>query len=208
MSSTEKLDFKRSEKQFYQPKKLEIVDLPEMNFISIDGKRAPSSSEFQSAIEKLFPVAYAISMSYNGDYEIPGFQPFVVPPLEGLWTSQTADYAGNKNELIWKIMLRMPDFVTTEVVEWAKNEAGRKKKLDFSMINFEQITDGLCVQTMHLGSYESEPATFEKMAEFAAGQGYETIHKDFHHREIYISDFRKTAAEKLKTVLRQYVKKL
>jgi hypothetical protein len=208
MKPTEKLDFKKSERQFYQPKKIEILDCPERSFITVDGDGAPADAEFQAAIEKLYPVAYALSMSYKGSYEIPGFQPFVVPPLEGLWTSQTADYTGNKGDLIWKLMLRLPDFMTSESVDWAKAEAQQKKKSDMSAVTFEEITDGLCVQALHLGSYDEEPATFKKMSEYAASQGYQTVHRAFHHREIYLSDFRKTAPEKLKTVLRQYVEKV
>ncbi|GAB2027362.1 GyrI-like domain-containing protein [Lactovum odontotermitis] len=202
----DKLDFKKTEKQFYQPKKIEQIDVPAMKFITIDGDGAPSGDEFQTAVAALFPVAYAISMSYKGDYKIPGFQPFVVAPLEGLWTSETADYTGDKNSLIWKVMLRMPDFVTEDVTEWAKAEAERKKKADFSAVKLEQLTDGLCIQAMHLGSFDDEPATFEAMEAFAAAQALQPEHRAYHHREIYLSDFRKTAPEKLKTVLRLFVK--
>lgn len=203
-----KLDFKKTERAFYQPKKLSIVDLPPMNFMTIDGAGAPSGTAFQTAISLLYPVAYAISMSYkNAEFEIPGFEPFVVPPLEGLWTSQTADYQGNKDELIWKIMLRLPDFVTPEILEKAKKISRAKKNMDFSAIKFEQLTDGPCVQMLHLGSYDEENTSFDKMANFADEQGYQPLYKNFHHREIYLSDFRKTAPEKLKTVLRQFITK-
>ncbi|WP_240424436.1 GyrI-like domain-containing protein [Lactococcus allomyrinae] len=181
-----------------------------MSFITISGAGAPADVEFQEAIQKLYPVAYAISMSYKRqDVEIADFQPFVVPPLEGLWTSKEAPENGvlDKSNFIWKIMLRMPDFVTRDTVEWAKSVSTDKKKMNFSEVRFEEITDGKCVQAIHIGSFDTETETFEEMVNFAAHAGYRPVHKNFHHREIYLSDFRKTAAEKLKTVLRLYLEK-
>ncbi len=210
MQNPIKLDFKKSEKEYYQPKKLSIINVPPMNFITIDGWGAPADASFQTAISQLYPVAYAISMSYKKEERlIKDFVPFVVPPLEGLWTSKLPpenEYL-DKSALIWKIMLRLPDFVSADDVEWAKAEAAIKKKIDCSAVKFEQITDGLCVQALHVGSFDNEPATFDKMVKFAAEQGVQPVHRDFHHREIYISDFRKTAPEKLKTVLRLFVEK-
>ncbi|MDO4471291.1 MAG: GyrI-like domain-containing protein [Bacillota bacterium] len=208
MTDSIKVDFKKSEKKFYFPKKIEVITVPEMSYLTVSGKGAPAGTAFQEAIAALYPVAYAISMSYKReDVHIPHFYRFVVPPLEGLWTSKTVPEANEplrKEELIWKIMIRMPEFVTEEIVEWAKKETALKKKQDFSQVKYEKIKDGLCIQAMHKGSFDSEAETFTLMEKFAVEEGYELIHKEFHHREIYLSDFRKTAPEKLKTVLRQY----
>lgn len=208
MTDSIKVDFKKSEKKFYFPKKIEVITVPEMSYLTVSGQGAPAGTAFQEAIAALYPVAYAISMSYKReDVHIPHFYRFVVPPLEGLWTSQTAPKANEplrKEELIWKIMIRIPEFVTEEIVEWAKKETALKKKQDFSQVKYEKIKDGLCIQAMHKGSFDSEAETFTVMEKFAVEKGYELIHKEFHHREIYLSDFRKTAPEKLKTVLRQY----
>ena len=209
MTDSIKVDFKKSEKKFYFPKKIEVITVPEMSYLTVSGQGAPAGTAFQGAIAALYPVAYAISMSYKReDVHIPHFYRFVVPPLEGLWTSRTAPKANEplrKEELIWKIMIRMPEFVTEEIVEWAKKETALKKKQDFSQVKYEKIKDGLCIRAMHKGSFDSEAETFTFMEKFAVEEGYELIHKEFHHREIYLSDFRKTAPEKLKTVLRQYV---
>ena len=208
MTDSIKVDFKKSEKKFYFPKKIEVITVPEMSYLTVSGQGAPAGTAFQEAIAALYPVAYAISMSYKReDVHIPHFYRFVVPPLEGLWTSQTAPKANEplrKEELIWKIMIRIPEFVTEEIVEWAKKETALKKKQDFSQVKYEKIKDGLCIQAMHKGSFDSEAETFTVMEKFAVEEGYELIHKEFHHREIYLSDFSKTAPEKLKTVLRQY----
>lgn len=208
MTKPVKLDLKKVEKEFYYPKKIEIIDVPEMVYLTVAGEGAPAGETFQKAIASLYPVAYTISMSYKKEeYTIPQFIPFVVSPLEGLWTSKEVPKKGEslkKEELIWKIMIRMPDFVTEEVVQWAKEEASRKKKQDFSDVMYEKIQDGFCVQAMHRGSFDEEAATFAQMEKFATENNLKLIHKDYHHREIYLSDFRKTAPEKLKTVLRQY----
>lgn len=211
MTTLSKIDFKKLDKKYYYPKDIEIIDVPRTSFITISGAGAPADVKFQEAIQKLYPVAYAISMSYKRqDVEITGFQPFVVPPLEGLWTSKEAPENGvlDKSSFIWKIMLRMPDFVTRDTVEWAKTVSADKKKMDFSEVIFEEITDGKCVQAIHTGSFDTETETFEKMINFAAHAGYRPIHKNFHHREIYLGNFRKTVAEKLKTVLRLYLEKI
>ena len=208
MIDSTKVDFKKTEKELYFPKKIEVINVPEMAYLTVSGQGAPAGAAFQEAISSLYPVAYAISMAYKReDMDIPHFYRFVMPPLEGLWTSKTAPIANEplrKEELIWKIMIRMPNFVTEELVEWAKKEVSLKKKRDFSQIKYEKIKDGLCIQAMHKGSFEYEAETFALMETFAATEGYELIHKEYHHREIYLSDFRKTSSEKLKTVLRQY----
>ncbi|WP_081165020.1 GyrI-like domain-containing protein [Lactococcus garvieae] len=208
MTKPIKIDFKKTEKEYYYPKKIEIITVPEMTYLTVSGEGDPAGEAFQKAIGLLYPIAYTISMSYKKeDYKIPGFYNFVIPPLEGLWTSKEAPKEGqvlNKEELIWKIMLRMPDFVTEEVVDWAKHEATLKKREDFSSVTYEKIADGLCVQAIHIGPFAEEATTFTQMEEFAEAEGLALIHKTYHHREIYLSDFRKTVPEKLKTVLRQY----
>ena len=176
----------------------------------IDGKGAPTSQAFQEAIQYLYATAYMISMSYrNPDFIIENFQPFVVPPLEGLWTSKNEPRAGklDKNDFIWRLMIRMPDFVDSEIVEKAKKLVESKKGFDLSKVKFEAIQDGLCLQTIHLGSFDDEGESFEKLFEYAKEHDLKAVHKEFHHREIYISDFRKTATEKLKTTLRIFVER-
>lgn len=151
-----------------------------------------------------------ISMSYrNPDFIIENFQPFVVPPLEGLWTSKNEPRAGklDKNDFIWRLMIRMPDFVDSEIVEKAKKLVESKKGFDLSKVKFEAIQDGLCLQTIHLGSFDDEGESFEKLFEYAKEHDLKAVYKEFHHREIYISDFRKTATEKLKTTLRIFVER-
>ncbi|RZI49619.1 GyrI-like domain-containing protein [Lactococcus kimchii] len=207
---SEKLDVKKLEKDYYFPKKITLVDIPKMNFIMVDGEGAPTGAAFQEALALLYPVAFTISMSYrNEDFTIDDFEPFVVPPLEGLWTSKNVPENGEiiKEDFIWRLMIRMPDFVTVDVVEKAKQLVFAKKKLDVSALQFGEITDGLCLQTLHIGSFDNEAATFSKLFEFAQLNKLKPVHKTFHHREIYMSDFRRTKTENLKTVLRIFVEK-
>ena len=208
--SSPKIDYKKSDKNYYLPKGISLIELPALNYLMIDGKGAPTSPAFQEAIQYLYATAYMVSMSYrNPDFIIENFQPFVVPPLEGLWTSKNEPRAGklDKNDFIWRLMIRMPDFVDSETVEKAKKLVESKKGFDLSKVNFEAIQDGLCLQTIHLGSFDDEGESFEKLFEYAKEHDLKAVHKEFHHREIYISDFRKTATEKLKTTLRIFVER-
>lgn len=208
--SSPKIDYKKSDKNYYLPKGISLIELPALNYLMIDGKGAPTSPAFQEAIQYLYATAYMISMSYrNPDFTIENFQPFVVPPLEGLWTSKNEPRAGklDKNDFIWRLMIRMPDFVDSETVEKAKKLVESKKGFDLSKVEFEAIQDGLCLQTIHLGSFDDEGESFEKLFEYAKEHDLKAVHKEFHHREIYISDFRKTATEKLKTTLRIFVER-
>lgn len=208
--SSPKIDYKKSDKNYYLPKGISLIELPSLNYLMIDGKGAPTSPAFQEAIQYLYATAYMISMSYrNPDFPIENFQPFVVPPLEGLWTSKNEPIDGkiDKNDFIWRLMLRMPDFVNDQVVEKAKKLVESKKGFDLSEVKFEALQDGLCLQTIHLGSFDGEGKTFEKLFAYAEKHDLKAVHKEFHHREIYISDFRKTAAEKLKTTVRIFVEK-
>jgi len=206
-------DYKKEYKEFYQPKnKPSIVDVPAMNFIAVRGIGDPNEEggAYQAAIGLLYAVAYTIKMSKKTDYRMEGYFDFVVPPLEGFWWQEDRegiDYR-NKQHFHWISLIRLPDFVTKADFDWAVAEASRKKKLDCSAVEFFSYEEGLCVQCMHHGSYDDEPATIAAMDAFAKEQGYVTdiTDKRYHH-EIYLSDPRKTAAEKWKTVIRHPIKK-
>mgnify|MGYP000932651287 FL=1 len=206
-------DFKKEYKELYKPKdKPSIINVEKANFIAVRGVGDPNAenSEYKQSISLLYPIAYAIKMSKKGDYKIDGYFDFVVPPLEGFWWQEGikgVDYA-NKDSFNFISLIRMPDFVTKEVFEWAIEETTRKKKKDFSKVEFFTYDEGLCVQCMHIGPYNDEPITVEAMHEYMIEQGYELDITDerFHH-EVYISDVRKTSPEKLKTVLRHPIKK-
>lgn len=207
-------DFKKEYKEFYQPpKKPVIVTIPAMNFVAVCGKGDPNDpdGDYKAAISLLYGIAYTIKMSYKGDHKIDGFFEYVVPPLEGLWQQPDVDGVdfAHKESFEWVSMIRLPEFVTPEVFEWAREEATRKKKMDFSRVEFFHYEEGLCVQCMHVGSYNDEPETLRQMDEFAAGQGYAVDFSDQRrHHEIYLSDPNKTAPEKCKTVLRHPIRKI
>lgn len=207
-------DFKKEYKEFYQPpKKPVIVTIPAMNFVAVCGKGDPNDpdGDYKAAISLLYGIAYTIKMSYKGDHKIDDFFEYVVPPLEGLWQQPDVDGVdfAHKESFEWVSMIRLPEFVTPEVFEWAREEATRKKKMDFSRVEFFHYEEGLCVQCMHVGSYNDEPETLRQMDEFAAGQGYAVDFSDQRrHHEIYLSDPNKTAPEKCKTVLRHPIRKI
>ncbi|MBS5873129.1 MAG: GyrI-like domain-containing protein [Clostridiales bacterium] len=206
-------DYKKEYKEFYMPKnKPGIVEVPTMNYIAVRGEGDPNAenSEYKESIGLLYGIAFTIKMSKKGDYRIDGYFDFVVPPLEGFWWQEGTDdidYA-HKENFKFISMIRLPDFVTREDFDWAIEEATRKKKMDFSKVEFLTYDEGLCVQCMHIGSYDDEPATIKLMHEYAAVEGYELdiTDKRLHH-EIYLSDARKVAPEKLKTVIRHPIKK-
>jgi len=205
-------DFKKEYKEFYMPpKKPVIVTVPSMNYIAVRGNGDPNieGGEYKKAIELLYGIAYTIKMSKKSDRQIEGYFDYVVPPLEGFWWQegiQGVDYT-KKEEFNWISLIRLPDFVTKVDFDWAVEQAEKKKKTDFSKVEFLTYDEGLCVQCMHIGSYDSEPETVERMHEFMINSGYvlDINDKRFHH-EIYLSDARKTAPEKLKTVIRHPVK--
>lgn len=207
-------DFKKEYKEFYLPKaKPELVTVPPMNYIAVRGKGDPNEENgaYKQAIGLLYGVAYTIKMSKKGDHRIEGYFDFVVPPLEGFWQQEgtaTIDYA-HKENFEWVSVIRLPDFVTEADFDWAVREATIKKKQDFSTVEFLTIEEGLCVQCMHTGPYDNEPETVAAMDAFLAENGYATDITDTRwHHEIYLSDVRKTAPEKLKTVIRHPIKKL
>lgn len=206
-------DFKKEFKEFYMPKnKPSIVNIPKANYIAVRGKGDPNEpdGDYQKAISVLYAVAYTLKMSCKTDYKIPGFFEYVVPPLEGFWRQDGTsgiDYA-RKDDLKWISVIRLPDFVTKNDFDWAVEEAARKKKTDFSKVEFLTYEEGLCVQCMHIGSYDDEPATVELMHEFIATQGYLLDISDTRmHHEIYLSDARKVSPEKRKTVIRHPIRK-
>lgn len=206
-------DFKKEYKEFYLPKnKPEIISVPVMNFISVRGKGDPNEEggEYKKALEVLYAVAYTIKMSKMTDHRIDGYFDYVVPPLEGLWKQDGIvgiDYR-RKSDFQWTAMIRLPDFVTESEFDWAVEQASFKKKLDCSKAEFMGYEEGVCVQCMHIGSYDDEPATVAAMDSFAESMGYDIdISDERPHHEIYLSDPRKTTPEKLKTVVRHPVKK-
>ena len=206
-------DFKKEYKEFYMPKgKPEIVTVPKMNYIAVRGKGNPNEDDgdYKKSIELLYGIAYTIKMSKKGDHKIEGYFDYVVPPLEGFWWQDDVDGIdySHKENFQWISVIRLPDFVTKVDFVWAIEEATRKKKMDFSKVEFLEIEEGLCVQCMHSGSYDDEPATIAAMDKFIADNGYENDISDTRrHHEIYLSDARKVALEKLKTVIRHPIKK-
>ena len=206
-------DFKKEFKEFYMPKnKPEIVNIPKMNYIAVRGKGNPNDEggEYQKAVGVLYAVAYTLKMSYKTDYKIEGFFEYVVPPLEGFWWQEGVegiDY-NSKSTFNWISVIRLPDFVTEKDFEWAAETAAKKKKIDCSSAEFFTVEEGLCVQIMHNGPFDDEPATVAIMDDYIKQNGYvNDINEKRLHHEIYMSDARKVAPEKWKTVIRHPIKK-
>lgn len=207
-------DFKKEYKEFYLPKnKPEIVTVPKANYIAIRGTGDPNEAggAYKQAVGVLYAIAYTLKMSYKSGHDIPGYYAYVVPPLEGFWWQegvQGVDYT-RKTAFHWISVIRLPDFVTEEEFRWAVETASQKKKLDCSQAEFLTIEEGLCAQMMHLGSYDSEPASVARMDAYLMENGYENDFSDTRlHHEIYLSDPRKTPEEKQKTVLRHPIRKI
>lgn len=206
-------DYKKQYKEFYMPKnKPEIVKIPPMNYVAVRGKGDPNveGGDYQQAISILYSVAYTLKMSYKTDYKIEGFFQYVVPPLEGFWWQdgiKGIDYS-NKDTFHWISVIRLPDFITEKDFAWAVQTATEKKKVDCSSAELLTIDEGLCVQIMHLGSFDLEPATVALMDEYLKEHGYvNDINEKRLHHEIYMSDARRVAPEKWKTVIRHPIKK-
>ena len=205
-------DFKKEYKEFYMPaSKPSIVTVPPMNYIAVRGEGDPNAEDgaYKQAIGLLYGIAFTIKMSKMGDHRIEGYFDYVVPPLEGFWWQegiQGINYT-HKERFQWISVIRLPDFVTKDDFDWAVAEAERKKKMDFSKAEFLTYNEGLCVQCMHIGSYDDEPATVEQMHRYIEEKGYtlDITDKRLHH-EIYLSDARKVAPEKLKTVIRHPIR--
>ena len=206
-------DYKKEYKEFYMPKNVPaIITVPKMNYIAVRGSGDPNTEdgEYKTAIGLLYAVAFTIKMSKKGNHKIEGYFDYVVPPLEGFWWQdgiEGVDYS-RKADFHWISVIRLPDFVSENDFRWALQEAEEKKKQDFSGVEFLTIEEGLCVQCMHIGSYDDEPATVQLMHEFMEKEGYELDITDRRlHHEIYLSDVRKVALDKLKTVIRHPIKK-
>lgn len=207
-------DFKKEFKEFYMPKnKPEIVTVPPMNYIAVRGKGNPNDENgaYKQALGVLYAIAYTLKMSYKTNYKIEGFFEYVVPPLEGFWWQdgiKGVDYS-NKSEFNWISVIRLPDFITKKDFEWAVRTAHKKKKLDCSSAEFLTLDEGLCVQIMHHGPYDNEPETVKLMDDYISELGYINDISDSRlHHEIYLSDPRRTAPEKLKTVIKHPIKKI
>ena len=207
-------DFKKEYKEFYMPKnKPEIVNVPKANYIAVKGKGDPNEEggAYQQAIGVLYAIAYTLKMSYKTDYKIDGFFEYVVPPLEGFWWQdgvECVDYT-DKSAFNWISVIRLPDFVTEADFKWAVEVATKKKKMDCSGAEYLQIEEGLCVQIMHHGPFDNEPATVALMDAYLDQNGYANDFSQSRlHHEIYLSDARKVEPEKWKTVIRHPVKRV
>ncbi|MBM6979843.1 MAG: GyrI-like domain-containing protein [Actinomyces succiniciruminis] len=206
-------DYKREYKEFYAPPRRQgIVDVPAMNFIAVRGSGDPNreDGEYQQAIGLLYAVAFTIKMSRRAGHLMEGYFDYVVPPLEGFWWQAGAgdvDYS-HKERFEWIAAIRLPDFVTEAEFGWALEEATRKKHADFSRVQFMPLLEGLCVQCLHVGPYDDEPATLALMHEFAQSEGYVPDFSDVRrHHEIYLSDARRVAPERLRTVIRHPIRR-
>ena len=206
-------DFKKEYKEFYMPKnKPEIITVPKANYIAVRGKGDPNEEDgaYQQAISVLYAFAYTLKMSYKTDHKIAGFFEYVVPPLEGFWWQENTDGVDytDKSTFNWISVIRLPDFVTKEDFEWAVETAAKKKKLDCSSAELMPIDEGLCVQIMHLGAFDDEPATVALMDAYLEQNGYANdLNKERLHHEIYLSDARRGPPEKWRTVIRPPIRK-
>ena len=205
-------DFKKEYKEFYMPKnKPEIVNVPAVNYIAVRGKGDPNeeNGSYQKAISILYAVAYTLKMSYKTNYKIDGFFEYVVPPLEGFWWQNHTDRIDytDKSLFNWISVIRLPDFITKKDFDWAVETAQKKKNIDCTSAEFLTLEEGLCVQIMHLGSFDDEPQSVSIMNEYIENNGYENdINEKRLHHEIYLSDARKVPKEKWKTVIRHPIR--
>lgn len=206
-------DFKKEYKEFYMPKdKPEIVTVPKANYIAVRGTGNPNDEdgEYKLAVGVLYAIAYTLKMSHKADYKMQGFFEYVVPPLEGFWWQEGIegiDYS-DKSTFCWVSVIRLPDFVTEKDFAWAVQTATQKKKIDCSKAEFLTIDEGLCVQIMHHGPFDDEPETVALMDAYIEANGYENDFSDARlHHEIYLSDARKVAPERWRTVIRHPIKK-
>lgn len=206
-------DYKKEYKEFYMPKKKpSIVEIPKMNYIAVRGKGNPNDedSEYKNSIGLLYAIAFTIKMSYKGTHKIDGYFEYVVPPLEGFWWQENTDGIdyNRKEDMNFISVIRLPDFVTEDDFKWAVDEASSKKKQDFSKVEFLTYDEGVCVQCMHIGSYDNESETVELMHKYMEENGYEPDITDSRlHHEIYLSDPRRCDESRLKTVVRHPIKK-
>ena len=207
-------DFKKEYREFYlPPSRPELVTVPRWNYLAVRGEGDPNQAggDYQRAIGVLYAVAYTLKMSHKTDHRIEGFYDYVVPPLEGFWYQEGTmgvDY-GRKGDFRWISVIRLPDFITREDLAWAVETASQKKKLDCSAAEFLTVEEGLCVQMLHLGPFDDEPASVARLDAYLAEQGYVNDWESGRlHHEIYLSDARRVPPEKWKTVIRHPVRKL
>ncbi len=209
--NTKAVDFKKEYKELYQPKAAPtVVQVPPISFIMVDGCGSPSGTEYQQSVGILYTLSYAIKMSYKNNKEIPGFYMYSVAPLEGLWEAEGDDFSQNRDTWRWTSMIRQPEFVTPEVFEWAKQVAAKKEPaLPFEKARLATYDEGLCVQMMHIGPYATEPQTISELENFIQANHYQNdCSPARRHHEIYLGDPRRSAPDKLKTVLRLPIKTL
>ncbi len=206
-------DYKKEYKEFYLPKKKpSIVELPKINYLVVRGQGDPNAEdgEYKQSIALLYAIAYTIKMSKKGQHQLEGYFDYVVPPLEGFWWQEGVegvDYT-RKEDFHFISLIRLPDFVTKEAFDWSIAEATEKKKTDFSKVEFLSYEEGLCVQCLHVGPYDNEPETVALMHDFMEEKGYQLdISEKRYHHEIYLSDARRVAPEKQRTVIRHPIKK-
>jgi len=202
-----KTDWKKTEKHLYLPQTSpELIQVPAFRFFTIEGQGDPNAPGFAAYISVLFSLSYAVKMSPKKGLAPAGYQEFSVYPLEGIWdltmeAKQSFDGSFHKDDLVFKLMIRQPGFVDEQFASFILEKTKKSKPHELlEKVRFEEITDGLCIQMLHLGSYDSEPGSFTKMEAFAEQEKVQRVSKV--HREIYLSDARKVSAEKLKTVLR------
>ena len=201
-----KLDFKKTYKELYVPKEQPVVvDVPAIKFITIEGEGDPNGEEFALATGALYSVSYGVKMSYKSNDIPQDYYDYIVFPLEGVWDlKDKTKPLTDKCNFTYKIMIRQPEFLTSELFQRFLVEAKRKKTNPyFEKMQFGIISEGMCCQILHVGSYDDEPKSFEKMEEFCKRNGFERVSNQ--HREIYLSDPRKIASSKLKTVLRYQI---
>ena len=205
-------DYKKEQKELYNPKiNPSIIVVPKMNFLAVRGKGNPNepNGEYSKALEILYGIEYTLKMSYKSDYKIEGFFEYVVPPLEGFWWQEGLKGYDKtkKDDFSWISIIRLPDFIAKKDFDWAITTATAKKKKDFSKVEFFTYDEGLCVQCLHIGPFDTEPETTKKMHTFAEQNGYTLdINEKRMHHEIYLSDPRKTSPEKLKTIIRHPIR--
>ena len=206
-----KYEWKKQEKELYLPKnEPTLIEIPQMKYFTITGKGNPNNSkEFQDKISLLYSLSYAVRMMPKSGFTPNGYFEYVVYPLEGIWSfgdEKQKSVIFCKDDFVYKLMIRQPDFVDEEVFDKAlKNTKEKKFSPLLDDVKFEKIQDGLCVQMLHVGSYDDEQKSFEKMQNFIDNNNYER--RSLTHREIYLSDFTKVEVAKLKTVLRYFVKR-
>lgn len=211
----DKIDYKKTEKHLYLPKSPAVVQVPEMVFFAVDGQGDPNTSPaYAQAMELLYGLSFTVKMSKMGGEAPEGYFDYVVPPLEGLWWTEAPGFDGkppaDKNDFRWTSLIRQPDFVNEEVFAWAAERLAKKKPdLDLTKARFLRWEEGLCAHLLHIGPYDAEPASIDRLTEFLREQG---CVPDFtntrRHHEIYLGDPRRTAPEKLKTVIRHPVKRV